>query len=282
MKIIINESQFKRVILEFDSSDTDNFISRVQKIHKDSDDNPLYDYSLTHYTGAQNKVKIICPRHKEEWKDSTGKEYFEMTANHHLSGRGCKFDYLDKKILHSDEDIANSAKKYKTAVEFIGKDFPKFNAAMKRGREFYDKISSHFVPMKESYGEKLVAEILFNMGLIPEECLNKKNCDYREKSFEDCTNQSTGKNCKKLKFDFYLPEMNTAIEYDGEQHFVQRGKFGENFDSLRKNDIIKNNFCRDNNIKLIRIHYKLSENEIENKLSDAIESEDQQILIGPY
>ena len=66
------------------------------------------------------------------------------------------------------------------------------------------------------------------------------------------------------------------------QHFVQRGKFGENFDSLRKNDIIKNNFCRDNNIKLIRIHYKLSENEIENKLSDAIESEDQQILIGPY
>lgn len=269
-------------MLEANMMDTDTFIKRAQDIHKDSKGNPLYDYSLTDYTGAQNKVKIICPRHKQEWKDKTGNEYFEMTANHHLSGRGCRFDYLENKVKYSNDDIANSAKKHKTAVEFINKDFPMFNAATKRGREFYDKISSHFVPMKESYGEKLVAQILFNMGLIPEDCVTKRTCSNREKTFEDCTNQGGGKVCRRLRFDFYLPEQNTLIEYDGEQHFVKRGKFGTKFDSLKQNDITKNNYCKDNNIKLIRIHYGLPENEIESKLSDALKSTDQLILIGPY
>jgi hypothetical protein len=282
MKIIIKESQFSRVILEATRKDTDTFIKRAQDIHKDSKGNPLYDYSLTDYQGAQNKVKIICPRHKQEWKDSTGNEYFEMTANHHLSGRGCRFDYLENKIKHSDKDISDSAKKYKTAVDFIKGDFPKFNAASKKGRKFYDDISSHFVPMKESYGEKLVAQILVSMGLIPEDCVSKRTCSNREKTFEDCTNQGKGKVCRRLRFDFYLPEQNTLIEYDGEQHFVQRGKFGSKFDSLQQNDIIKNDYCNDNNIKLIRIHYKLPENKIEGELINALNSSKKQILIGPY
>ena len=282
MRIIIKESQFNRVILEAKVMDTDTFIKRAQDIHKDSKGNPLYDYSLTDYTGAQNKVKIICPRHKQEWKDKTGNEYFEMTANHHLSGRGCMFDYLENKVKYSNDDIANTAKKYKTAVEFIRGDFPMFNAASKRGREFYDKISTHFVPMKESYGEKLVAQILVGMGVIPEDCITKRTCSNREKSFGDCTNKGNGKVCKRLRFDFYLPEQNTLIEYDGEQHFVKRGKFGEDFDTLKQNEAIKNDYSKDKNIKLIRIHYKTPENEIESKLSDALKSTDQQILIGPY
>jgi hypothetical protein len=280
MKIIIKESQLKRVMLESKMMDTDTFIKRAQDIHKDSEGNPLYDYSLTDYQGAQKKVKIICPRHKEEWKNETGNEYFEMTANHHLSGRGCKFDYLENKIKHSDKDIADSAKNYKTAIEFKHGDFDRFNAAVKRGREFYDKISAHFVPMKESYGEKLIAEILVRNGLVPEECLT--NCANREKSFENCTNQLKGKSCKKLRFDFYVPELNALIEYDGEQHFIKRGKFGRSFDTLKQNEIIKNNFCKDNNIKLIRIHYKTPKNEIESKLMEALNLSEQEIFIGPY
>ncbi len=283
MKIIISESQYKRVMLEINSTDTDRFIQRAQDIHKDSEGNPLYDYDLTNYTGAQNKVKIICPKHKDEWRNSTGNEYFEMTANHHLRGRGCKFDYLEKKIKHSDEDIADSAKKYQTYTEFKKMDFPRFNAANKRGKEFFKKISSHFVPMKVSYGEQVVSQILFDMGLIPEECVTKKKCSNREKTFSDCTNQGAGgKLCRRLRFDFYLPEQKTLIEYDGEQHFIKRGKFGEGFDSLKQNEAIKNEYCKNKNIKLIRIHYKFPENELESKLTEALESTDQQILIGPY
>jgi hypothetical protein len=282
MKIIIKESQFNRVILEGKASDTDTFIKRAQEIHKDSNGNPLYDYSLTNYTGAQNKVKIICPRHKQEWKDKTGNEYFEMTANHHLAKRGCRFDYLENKIKHSNDDIANVAKKYETYTEFKQGNFPKFNAANDRGKEFFKKISSHFVPARVFYGEKKVAEILISMGLIPKECINSRNCDYREKKFQDCTNQGDERACKPLRFDFYLPEQNTLIEYDGEPHFVKRGKYGEKFENRQQNDKIKNQFCKDNNIKLIRIHYKTPESEFEPKLKEALNSSEQQILIGPY
>ena len=263
--------------------DTDTFIKRAQDIHKDSEGNPLYDYSLTDYQGAQNKVKIICPRHKQEWKDETGNEYFEMTTNHHLRGRGCKFDYQERKIKHSDKDIADSAKNYKTTIEFKKGDFPKFNAAVQRGRELYDKISNHFVQMKESYGEKLIAQSLINKGLIPEVCVNKQNCPNREKIFKDCTNQRDNF-CRGLRFDFYLPEQNTLIEYDGEQHFKPVNYYGgeEGFFYRKKNDKIKNEYCRNNNIKLIRIHYALSDNEIESKLIDALNSSEQEVLIGPY
>ena len=225
MKIIIKESQFNKVMMEAKMMDTDTFIKRAQEKHKDSNGNPLYDYSLTDYKGAQKKVKIICPRHKQEWKDETGHEYFEMTANHHLSGRRCWFDYIEDKIKHSDKDIADSAKKFETYTEFKYGDPARFNAANKRGQAFFKKISSHFVPSKVYYGEKKVAEILINMGLLPKECIHARNCDYREKGFEDCTNLCGKRACKKLRFDFYLPEQNTLIEYDGEPHFVKRGKY---------------------------------------------------------
>ena len=283
MKIIITESQFDELFPNRKLKKQNEFISKSQNIHKDSNGNPLYDYSLIDYDSAQSKVKIICPRHKKEWKDETGNEYFEMTPNHHLSGRGCKFDYLEKKTKYSDKDIEDSAKKYRTAIDFKRKDFPKFNAAVKKGREFYDKISSHFISEKESYGEKLISEILVNNGLITEDCISNPKCQYRQKKFENCLNKPKGeKFCSKLSFDFYLPSKNTLIEYDGEQHFVERGVFGRKFETLKRNDSIKNEYCKDNNIKLIRIHYKIPSNKVEEYLLDAINTNKQEIFIGPY
>jgi len=60
-----------------------------------------------------------------------------------------------------------------------------------------------------------------------------------------------------LPFDFYLPDYNTCIEFDGEQHF---NKFRFELDESRliktkKRDIIKNNFCEKNNINLLRIKF---------------------------
>lgn len=283
MKIIITESQFDELFPERKSKKQTEFISKSQNTHKDSDGNPLYDYSLVDYDRAQNKVKIICPRHKEDWKKETGNEYFEMTPNHHLSGRGCKFDYLDKKTKYSEKDIEDSAKKYRTAIEFKREDFAKFNAAVKKGREFYEKISSHFISAKESYGEKLVTNILVKNGLIDENCVSNTKCENKQKKFKDCLNKPKGESyCRELSFDFYLPNENILIEYDGEQHFVKRGKYGEKFEDVKRNDLIKNKYCRDNNIKLIRIHYRIPTNEVEDKLVKSLKSPEQEIFIGPY
>ena len=64
-----------------------------------------------------------------------------------------------------------------------------------------------------------------------------------------------------MPFDFYLPDYNTCIEYDGEQHFhTPNNKTStyftkEKIDEIQYRDSIKNQYCKDNNIKLIRIPY---------------------------
>ena len=65
-------------------------------------------------------------------------------------------------------------------------------------------------------------------------------------------------------FVFYLPEYNTMIEYDGRQHFEPISKFGgeEGFNKLRRNDEIKNEYCRNRNITMIRIPYTMPKDNI--------------------
>jgi hypothetical protein len=69
---------------------------------------------------------------------------------------------------------------------------------------------------------------------------------------------------QKLLFDFYLPEHNILIEYDGEQHFKPKSFYRcsietakKSFNELKRNDIIKNEYCKKNNITLIRIPYTI-------------------------
>ena len=73
-----------------------------------------------------------------------------------------------------------------------------------------------------------------------------------EKKFESC------KRVKELPFDFYLPEFNTCIEYDGELHYKSSLIFGgeETLKRIKINDRIKTKWCRQNSINLIRISYK--------------------------
>ena len=73
-----------------------------------------------------------------------------------------------------------------------------------------------------------------------------------------CKNPETNKH---LKADFFLPDYNTYIEYDGEQHF-KPVKFGssiveakEAFKQSKKRDRIKNKYCKKHNIGMIRIQY---------------------------
>ncbi|MCC8068809.1 MAG: hypothetical protein LIO71_03535 [Ruminococcus sp.] len=59
------------------------------------------------------------------------------------------------------------------------------------------------------------------------------------------------------KFDFYLPDYNCIIEYDGEQHFKIIEHWGgeEGFKQSQRRDQIKNQYCKEHNIKLKRIPY---------------------------
>lgn len=94
-----------------------------------------------------------------------------------------------------------------------------------------------------SKGEERVANILKE--------LNVKF--YKQHTFKDCINPKSN---YKLKFDFYLPEYNCCIEYDGEQHFRVRGRTTkEKFKYNKYLDNIKNIYCQEHQIKLIRIPF---------------------------
>ena len=60
-----------------------------------------------------------------------------------------------------------------------------------------------------------------------------------------------------LRYDFYLPEFNRLIEFDGRQHYQPAANFGgqENFEILKRHDEIKNQYAINNNIELVRIPY---------------------------
>lgn len=77
-------------------------------------------------------------------------------------------------------------------------------------------------------------------------------------TFDDC------KNIFKLPFDFYLPDYNVCIEYDGQQHFKPIDLFGGEvaFQKQKANDTIKTQYCIDHHIKLIRIPYTMSDDDI--------------------
>lgn len=77
-----------------------------------------------------------------------------------------------------------------------------------------------------------------------------------------------------MRFDFYLPQYNTLIEYDGKQHFEPIEFFGgeEKFNKLQENDKIKNEYCKNNKIPLIRISYKNQKREIETTLDKIIQN----------
>jgi very-short-patch-repair endonuclease len=80
-----------------------------------------------------------------------------------------------------------------------------------------------------------------------------------KKKFDNCKGKR-----RVLSFDFYLPKQNMLIEYDGRQHFMPVNFYGCSdekaqktyFDS-KQNDAIKDKYCIENNIQLIRIPYTI-------------------------
>ena len=79
--------------------------------------------------------------------------------------------------------------------------------------------------------------------------------------------QHTFSNCKYrniLPFDFYLPNYNICIEYNGEQHYKPIEYFGgvKVFEIQLIRDNIKKEYCLNNNIPLLIISYKENVEEI--------------------
>ena len=85
-----------------------------------------------------------------------------------------------------------------------------------------------------------------------EQLLKENNIEFeKEKTFSDLK----GKNNMPYRFDFYLPAYNRLIEFDGIQHYKERDIFSDSLEDIQYRDKIKNEYCLQHNIPLVRIPY---------------------------
>lgn len=229
----------------------EEFLAKAKTVHVDK-----YDYSRVVYTNTLTKVAIICKEHG----------IFNQAPAHHLDGQNCpKCSRKYKATINVLSGYIQASEKKRTKIDVFLKDanfihknkydytlveyknaHTKIKIICHKHGEFEQKPKSHLFgsgcPIcKESKGENIVADTL-----------SKEDIKYiRQHKFDNCRNR------RKLPFDFYLPDFNACIEYDGIQHFVPRKLFkGEiAFRKTIRNDSIKNDFCNVNNIALLRIKY---------------------------
>lgn len=221
---------------------TKEFISKSKQIHNDK-----YDYSNVVINGVRNKVKITCSIHGE----------FNQEAYKHLSGHGCKrCTIIDNPhfIKMSNEEFVSKSKKvhgniynYDNSIYNGSKELIEIKCE-KHG--IFQQLAGvhmagHGCPFcSQSKGEREISKTLKSLNINFVE----------QKKFNKCLNEKTG---RVLKFDFYLPELNLLIEYDGEQHFKPIDFFGGQKELVKRQklDKIKNRYANDNGFKLLRIPY---------------------------
>lgn len=140
-------------------------------------------------------------------------------------------------LLNKEDYINNSTRNLHILCGQCGKNtFTTNIATYKAGKNMCDSCS-----LKMSRSERKIKSFLdfYNIPYI------------QEHRFQDCKDKRT------LPFDFYLPDYNLCIEFDGIQHFEwQTGWCNEEiYNRCQKHDKIKNEYCKTHNIDLLRIPY---------------------------
>lgn len=223
----------------------EDFVKKAKERHGNK-----YSYENVEYINSVTHVNVTCPNHGD----------FKVQPKNHLYSDGCRQCGYKRSNL---EDFIKKAKeihgdKYDyTKSVFTGYN-KKINILCKHHGEFNQNANNHTQgsgcpSCKMSKGEERITEILKNAGIKYEQ----------QKKFKGCVNKIS------LRFDFFLPDLNTVIEFHGKQHYMAVDYFGgeEGFRLRKKRDQIKKNWCEKNNITYIEIPYNCN---IEAKLVNSL------------
>jgi hypothetical protein len=221
---------------------TIDFIKNAIAVHGNK-----YRYNLVIYINSHTKIKIVCPKHGE----------FIQKPNTHLNGSGCPGCKVEKltnnnpKRKNNEEFIAQAIIVHGDIYDYSGTHYERDNKpvtiiCLKHGA-FRQIANTHLsgsgCPIcRKSLGEIKIYNFLRHSGIN----------FIQQKKFVGCADKLP------LPFDFYLPDKNICIEYDGEQHFKPLKIFGgmARYKGLKEHDSIKDNFCSKQKITLIRVSYK--------------------------
>ncbi|PPD55285.1 MAG: hypothetical protein CTY12_01380 [Methylotenera sp.] len=226
-----------------------HFIDLATKLH-----NSRYDYTKVIYHNAQTKVEIGCLIHGS---------FFQSPNNHTSKKQGCPLCEKEAKIIRNKNrgltlaefvekanQVHSNKYDYSQSV-YICSNKPISITCPDHGEFIVGRAEKHILTGQQcpscnvgSSGEELIKRLL-----------DKHNIVYEvQKKFNDCRSPLTN---RILSFDFYLPDYNTLIEFDGEHHFkpVKLFHVGDKFERMIMHDAIKTAYASQTGIILIRIPY---------------------------
>lgn len=218
---------------------TQEFIARARKAH-----NGFYLYDKTVYVNMRTKVIVTCPKHGD----------YSIFPQNHMKGHPC---FRCKSESHSGLITKDLGQFLIEAREVHGDKYDYSQVVYNGYRtkvvilcpkhgSFSQKPVKHTVRgrgcpkcgQETSVGEERIREILSGMG---EDFIREKCAD-------------TGASVSR--FDFYLPDRNTLIEYHGRQHYETTSWGGEKgLKKRQKNDQKKVKWAQNNGFSLIVIPY---------------------------
>lgn len=205
------------------------------------------DLPIEPYKNNNTKIRYRC---------SKGHIY-KQKPNSHLTGKGCPV--CNGKSMKTPKEYYTLCQdnSYDTPIENYTKCDTKIKFRCNQGHIYEQRASSHLegygCPIcKESHGEKFIRNYL-----------DKNNVSYEpQKTFKDLKDKTY------LSYDFFLPEQNILIEYQGVQHYQSISFGGQNYTDLKTqqhHDKLKREYAKKNGYKLLELHYSLDTQDKVNK-----------------
>jgi hypothetical protein len=235
---------------EADRLSQDQFIRQAQVTH-----GGRYLYDKTQYATAASMVTITCPRHGD-WIQRAGS---------HLQGNGCAECHRESKLLPLDEFIEKAKAIHGdnydySKVDYQGNKTPVEIICPVHG-SFWQRPNTHISAKngcqlcQESVGERAVEVFLKKHGIRY----------IREHRIVP----------HRYRFDFYLPDLDIYIEFNGKQHYTPVELFGGEaaYLATKERDRCKRVLVKQHGGRLVVLtHVNLKDGVIENVLVQRLKS----------
>lgn len=221
-----------------------DFISKSRAVHGDK-----YDYSKVEYETNASMIRITCSKHGE----------FVQRASSHLAGCKCKKCFQEESRLTTEQFITNAKRIHGDTYDYSKVKYRdnkhKVEIVCSKHGSFWQKPNTHTSSgtgcqlCQESKGEKAVEVFLKKYGIVHIR-------EYRIKPY-------------LFRYDFYLPEFNIYIEFNGQQHYKPVEIFGghEAFVKTQERDELKKQLVAKHGGSLIILTYlNLSDGTVEKTL----------------
>jgi len=255
---------------------TDQFISEAKSVWGDK-----YDYSLVIYENSRTKVKIIYDGITyEQYPNGHLQEYpVEGYLNQtifiekSIKKWGDKYDYslvnfkgprIKVKILldgiiyeqspYNHLKYAPEKRNRRTNGEFVEESNIIHDNKYNYSKTIYTLSTKKVIitcPLHGDFSQLPSRHLVSGCSKCIESKAGKEIMKFLKKYDVKYHRQHKFKYRNQLPFDFYIPSIRTCIEFDDDRHFNPN----ISYESIKNNDRIKNNYCDQEYINLIRIRY---------------------------